>query len=102
MIIRLVKMTFHQAHISSFRKIFDEAGSKIRQSEGCLHLDLLQDAQSENVFFTYSLWSDESDLERYRHSSLFKSTWARTKKLFSDKPEAWTTHLVDGSKKAIK
>jgi len=46
------------------------------------------------VFFTYSYWNDESDLENYRKSELFKNIWSATKKNFSAKPEAWSVHKL--------
>jgi heme-degrading monooxygenase HmoA len=61
---------------------------------GCQHLELLRDVASPNVFFTLSFWENEVDLNAYRHSELFKTTWAKTKVLFSDKPQTWTTEAV--------
>ena len=63
----------------------------IRAMKGCLHLELLQDAKNPTIFFTLSHWDTEGSLNHYRHSDLFKTTWAKTKILFADKPEAWTT-----------
>jgi hypothetical protein len=33
-------------------------------------------------------------LEAYRSSELFEQTWAETKILFDDRPQAWSTHVV--------
>jgi heme-degrading monooxygenase HmoA len=46
------------------------------------------------VFFTFSIWENEEALENYRQSELFRSTWSKTKVLFSDKPNAWTVDLI--------
>jgi (4S)-4-hydroxy-5-phosphonooxypentane-2,3-dione isomerase len=46
------------------------------------------------VFFTLSVWDSEASLNTYRHSDFFRTTWAKTKVLFSDKPAAWTTKMV--------
>ena len=40
---------------------------------------------------TYSHWESESALNQYRDSELFKSVWAFTKTLFSDKPVAFSS-----------
>ena len=48
-----------------------------------------------NVYFTYSWWQGEEDLEAYRHSDLFKGVWAFTKQLFADKPQAWSTQEIE-------
>ena len=62
--------------------------------KGCHFLELYRDKQNNNVFFTYSYWDNETSLENYRHSELFKSVWAKTKPLFNLKPEAWSVDKV--------
>ncbi len=94
MIKRIVKLTFKTSEIENFKAIFEAKKSKIRGFEGCEHLELWQDINQPNVFFTYSFWRDVSDLEKYRHSDLFKSTWKATKVLFDDKPMAWSISEV--------
>jgi heme-degrading monooxygenase HmoA len=94
MIKRLVKLTFQADKIADFKQIFESSKDHIRAMRGCLHLELLQDRNRPNILFTLSFWENEADLEHYRHSDLFKTTWAKTKILFADKPEAWTTEGV--------
>lgn len=94
MIKRLVKLTFQPAKTADFKDLFETSKAKIRAMEGCLHLELLQDANNPSIFFTLSYWDTEGSLNHYRHSDLFKTTWAQTKILFADKPEAWTTVVV--------
>lgn len=90
MLIRIVKMTFAADKVATFETMFDGVKEKIASFEGCLHLNLYQDQNNPQTFFTYSIWVDEEALEKYRHSELFKATWAKTKILFADKPEAWS------------
>ena len=91
MIKRIVKLTFQPDRIADFLAIFRESKGLILAFPGCHHVELLRCTQPENVFFTYSFWEDESALGRYRESALFRSTWNRTKQLFADKPQAWST-----------
>ena len=93
MIKRIVKLTFRKNEIEAFEKIFEESKNKIKAREGCLHVELLQSADSPNIFFTFSLWENEKALDNYRHSELFITTWAKTKVLFSEKATAWTVLL---------
>ena len=90
MIIRVVKMEFDFGKVEAFRKLFDEHKNKIRNFPGVLRLELLQDIERENVFFPSSWWESAEDLEKYRHSELFKSVWSQTKILFAVKPQAWS------------
>lgn len=90
MIIRIVKMTFDSAKTEDFLYHFDEWKNKIRNMPGCTHLELLQDIHNSNIFFTYSYWVSENDLNNYRNSDLFEKVWAQTKTWFADKPEAWS------------
>ena len=90
MIIRIVKMTFLPEKVNDFIEVFNESKQLIRAFEGCNHLELLNDVNSTNIFFTYSYRDTEEDLNNYRHSELFKSVWAKTKVLFAAKTEAWS------------
>ncbi|MDO7171177.1 putative quinol monooxygenase [Mariniflexile sp. AS56] len=95
MLIRIVKMGFDEANIATFLSNFDANKSAIRGFEGCLFLELYRDKTDTSIFFTYSYWKSESDLEHYRHSNLFKNVWAKTKPLFNRKPEAWSVDRVE-------
>jgi heme-degrading monooxygenase HmoA len=90
MIVRMVRMTFKEELIPDFMKVFDESKQLIRSFPGCLYLELLKNADQPHVIYTYSHWEQAADLENYRNSDLFNTTWARTKILFADKPSAWS------------
>ena len=92
MIVRIVKMNFLEAEIEQFLTNFNSNKEKIRNSKGCNLLELYRDKTSPNIFFTYSYWDTERDLENYRNSTLFKEVWAKTKVLFNSKPEAWSVN----------
>lgn len=94
MVKRLVKLTFAASDAAFFEEVFTNSKDKIRAFPGCNHVELLADVNTPGVYFTFSLWDDPSDLENYRHSELFKSTWAVVKPRFTDKPMAWTTKLM--------
>lgn len=94
MLIRIVKMSFKTEKVDEFLNIFDQSKNKIASVEGIEELQLIRDKDNKSVFFTISKWRDESYLEQYRNSELFKNTWAKTKVLFNDKPEAWSTFLI--------
>lgn len=90
MITRIVKMEFHAEKLADFLLIFNKNKKLIRNFPGCRHLAIYGDAQNENVRYTYSLWETEADLEAYRESELFQSTWRATKKLFAAKAQAFS------------
>lgn len=90
MIVRIVKMSFHSKYIEEFSAMFHEKKEYIRASNGCKLLELYQDKKNPEIFFTYSYWEKEEDLEYYRNSELFKNVWIQTKKYFNEKPLAWS------------
>ncbi|MDX1684899.1 MAG: antibiotic biosynthesis monooxygenase family protein [Saprospiraceae bacterium] len=94
MIHRIVKMTFRADEVSRFLEFFDSRKSRIIGFQGCQSLKLLQDSHSPNVIFTLSVWDDESDLESYRRSDLFKETWKVTKSMFEERARAWSTNCL--------
>lgn len=81
-------MTFDPAKVPEFLTLFEESRDRIRNQDGCLHLELLTDVRHPNVMMTFSIWTSEGALEVYRGSGLFKSTWAKTRVMFAAKPEA--------------
>ncbi len=83
-------MTFKPEQVDTFLQVFNERKTAIRASKGCEHLELWRDQDDPRIFFTYSFWNAPADLENYRHSELFRDTWALTKILFDAKPEAWS------------
>lgn len=90
MFVRIVKMSFHTKHIADFLAVFEEKKQLIKNSDGCKLLELYQDKTNSEIFFTYSYWEDEKDLENYRNSKFFKDVWVKTKVFFNNKPEAWS------------
>ncbi|MDX1628823.1 MAG: antibiotic biosynthesis monooxygenase family protein [Fulvivirga sp.] len=90
MLIRIVRMTFQEDKTDAFLEVFEASKEKIRGFDGCEHLELHRDYHQPHIFSTYSIWKDDKALDRYRHSELFKSVWAKTKILFAEKPVAFS------------
>jgi quinol monooxygenase YgiN len=94
-ILRIVRLSFKSENIPDFMDIFHKSQPLIEAFEGCFSVKLKKDASMPNVFYTVSEWQNEEALENYRHSELFISTWAKTKVLFNDRPQAFS--LADPS-----
>ncbi|MGX1024173.1 autoinducer 2-degrading protein [Psychroflexus sp. MBR-150] len=94
MIKRIVKLEFETKYIEEFQRFFEENKTKIRNFEGCEHLELWQDINDKSRFMTYSYWQSENDLNQYRHSDLFKNVWPKTKAMFAKKPQAWSVNTI--------
>ena len=90
MLVRIVKTSFNPQDVPAFLENFELMKEKIRNSPGNRLLELYRDRNNPEIFFTYSYWDSEDDLENYRKSELFYDVWAFTKKLFNAKPEAWS------------
>jgi len=58
-------------------------------------MELLRQVNNPNVLFTLSHWENEDALNAYRASELFADTWKKTKALFAEKAEAWSTEVLD-------
>lgn len=88
-------MYFKPEEVDNFKQLFEERKEKIRNFHGCHHLELLQGvSESQTIFFTYSYWDSETDLNNYRYSDLFAETWKLTKQMFSQKAEAISTQKL--------
>ena len=94
MFTRIVKLSFHPNKVDEFLNLFEKNKESIRNSEGCRLLELYRDKTNTDVFFTYSFWETEQDLENYRNSDFFKGVWTSFKPLFNDKPLAWSVDKI--------
>lgn len=90
--IRIVKLSFKEAHVNDFKQLFETRKIRIKNTEGCLHLELWQDVEQPTIFYTYSIWAEEISLENYRLSALFQDTWATVKLWFDEKPFAFSAN----------
>ncbi len=98
MFVRIVKMSFDENKIEEFLSNFHQNKEKIRNFEGCTFLELYRDKKNKNIFFTYSYWNSEENLDHYRNSELFKTVWSKTKVLFNDIPQAWSVDKIESLK----
>lgn len=90
-------MVFREETLADFQQLFEERKGAIRAFEGCKHLELWRDINNRNIFFTYSIWNSEQQLDQYRVSEFFKDTWNRTKALFAEKAQAWSVERENDS-----
>ena len=90
MITRIVRMEFQPEYVDDFLAHFSAIKILIRNFPGVQHLELHRDAGQANVFYTFSLWDAEEDLESYRQSDLFKGAWSQVKPWFGAKPQAFS------------
>ncbi len=95
MIKRIVQMTFEPEHIETFKSFFEERKATIKNFDGCEFLELWQDINEPNKFFTHSIWASEHHLNQYRFSEFFKDTQRQTKAMFAEKAQAWSVQVHD-------
>jgi len=88
-------MFFEEDKLTDFMLIFEDSKLKIRNFEGCQHLQLLRHQNLKNVIYTYSIWDSVEALNAYRNSALFKVTWSKTKVCFCEKPITYTLDQLD-------
>lgn len=94
MITRIVKLTIDPIKQEDFIQLFKENKQHIEARKGCVSVELLQNQKYANIFFTYSHWELENDLNEYRKSELFEKIWKETKAKFCSAPQAWTTKAI--------
>ncbi|MFT6815405.1 MAG: heme-degrading monooxygenase HmoA [Sphingobacteriales bacterium] len=94
MIKRVVKLEIKDSSRAEFEGIVAKYKPFIEKSKGCSKLDILQDVNNPTIYFTYSYWNTEEDLDEYRHGSLFKEVWALFKPHFNAKAEAWSLNQI--------
>ncbi|MDG1915514.1 MAG: antibiotic biosynthesis monooxygenase [Crocinitomix sp.] len=90
---RIVKMTFKAECCADFEAYFSEIKNQVGNQPGCHGVKLLRDIKDSGVYFTYSIWDDETALNAYRYTPLFAVVWPKVKVWFASKPEAWSTEI---------
>ena len=90
MIVRFVKLEIQNQYIADFKKLTSEEKEDIMAFEGCSFLEILQDVNNKELFFSHSHWQSEEALNKYRDSAFFKGNWKQVKQWFAAKPEAWS------------
>ena len=93
-LVRIVRLTLAPERLDDFMFMFDNIKLDIRNTAGCLHLELLQDTVHPNIVTTYSFWEDEAALNAYRKSALFTQVWPKTKQMFAAPPVAFSSRQV--------
>jgi quinol monooxygenase YgiN len=94
MLIRIVRMSFQADKINDFLDIYNPSHMHISNFPGCMHVELLQDADFSNVICTDSHWLNEEALEKYFQFALFKGIWPQAKILFATQPLAFSLHRI--------
>jgi len=89
-ITRIVKMSFQQDYAEEFEIFFTKIQNQVASQPGCNGVKLLKQVGETGVFFTYSSWNSEADLNQYRQSEVFGMIWPKVKAWFVAKPEAWS------------
>ena len=90
MIVRFVKLEIQNQHIADFKRLTAGEKEEIVAFEGCTFLEILQDVNNKNLFFSHSHWQSEDALNKYRASAFFRGNWEQVKQWFAAKPEAWS------------
>ncbi|HYK76244.1 MAG TPA: antibiotic biosynthesis monooxygenase family protein [Daejeonella sp.] len=90
MITRIVQLNIQPEHLPAFKEIFYQSKPLIEAFGGCEKTDLFNDLENPTQCFTISYWHSDEDLQTYRSSDLFKTTWAKVKPLFAERARAWS------------
>lgn len=96
MILRIARLPVAAENKEVFLNYFNASKKQIRNFDGCMHLELFEDASVKHHFFTISHWQSESHLQSYLQSELFRSTWKKVRPLFEESPAAWSLKKLQG------
>jgi (4S)-4-hydroxy-5-phosphonooxypentane-2,3-dione isomerase len=90
MITRIVRLSFKKEYVVDFINAFNASKIQIASFPGCKKLKLFKDFSDDTIFYTHSEWNSMDDLENYRKSELFTSTWSVVKPLFKESPQVYS------------
>jgi len=87
-------MKFREEEVDNFLNAFKSVEHHIRNFNGCKGLQLLQQTDDPLPFSLIACGIQKKAYITTVFSELFKNTWAKTRILFADKPEAWSLSEV--------
>jgi heme-degrading monooxygenase HmoA len=67
---------------------------ELNSIEGCKHFDVLQDKESANNMFLFTIWENDEFLEHFRKSELNKILKNKIENVSNDEPVSWTVETV--------
>ncbi|MBI4648104.1 MAG: antibiotic biosynthesis monooxygenase [Bacteroidia bacterium] len=94
MITRIVKVSVHDSKIDDFVSFMESVRDHMLAFNGCEHWEVLNDKTNKNIFFSYSIWKSEKELEAYKYSTLYKQIWSTCKQWFTKESQAWTVDNI--------
>ncbi|NOZ46012.1 MAG: antibiotic biosynthesis monooxygenase [Chlorobi bacterium] len=94
MITRIVKMSIKKDKVADFIKYFEIFNEKIKKFDGCEHHDFLEDKNAQNIFFTYTTWKTERQIERYRRSETHRLHKEKMQEFYNKEDTAWTVEKM--------
>jgi len=65
-------MVYAPEKTQDFKNLFNQTYPHIRNFDGCRFLELYEDKEQPNTFYTISKWDNSEHLEEYRKSNLFR------------------------------
>ena len=83
-------MEINESDIDSYMALVQSVLDRIKNFKGCQSVNIFNDKDVPNRFFSYSTWESEEHLDAYRDSELFKITWSELKTFFKSPAQAWT------------
>ena len=82
---RILKLSISSTKHVTFKQFFGDKREIILSFKGRKHVELLK--STFDIYFTFSIWDDETSLNGYRNSIPFEKFWTKTKTFFSGKLE---------------
>lgn len=76
--------------IVKFRDTFTNYQSQIKDFKGCMQHDIFCDKEKEEIYYSYTIWDSEKNLNKYRKSTLLKEINTNIIQYCSKDPQAWT------------
>ena len=96
MIKRVVRLTLKDdASINAFQEIYRSRNPFTKGVKGCREVKVLKDVDHDDVYYTFSIWDSNEDLEAYRQSNYFAETWPMVKAQLAKRAEAFSMTEID-------
>lgn len=73
-----------------FKQTLKDYQKALKEQKGCMHLDMFSDKKEKDIFYSYTIWDNDTNLKKYRKSALYKELSGKILPLCDKEPKAWT------------
>lgn len=93
MITRIIKLATKDTP-EDFMEYMNEVIPEFSAMEGCQQVEVLRGKINEHIFFIYTIWKNNTALNKFRHSEFNQVFWNKLMEMSESRPQVWSVENI--------